>query len=472
MEERRPRRGAEPVRRVLLPLLLPLAGCVYYNGMYNANRLAERARKAEAQGRTFEAQGYWAQAEVRADSVVVRHPTSNWADDANLIRGEAMVNRRDCAGAIPALEAASLSRDSPNVAQRALLLLGSCYLAAGNLEGADRAFAELTESPDSTVRYQARLEHARILRMQGQYGAALVTLDGLQDTAAIAERAADLAGLGNLAQVEPLIDQALARKDLSMPWDSILAGIGRVDPGLASQYTSAVVALPGLAPEARDQMLLADGVRLLATDPDSGLARLRAAGSASPLTSAALAAQLRIAEYMMGQADTLVQLELVRDPLTALSDIGGPSSFTAMAYLRILDQVRLFADSIMPGASRGDLATFVVAEAVRDSLPAPRIAAELFATIPAWWPASPYAPKALLALAALEPLQAESILLRIETEYPGSPYLLLVAGDVTPAVLALEDSLQAYTGGGRAPAGRRPPAVATPPGQRPQDELR
>jgi hypothetical protein len=75
--------------------------------MYNANRFAERAKKAEAQGRTFEAQGYWAQAEVRADSVVARHPNSTWADNAQLIRGEAMVHRNDCAAAIPALEAAS-----------------------------------------------------------------------------------------------------------------------------------------------------------------------------------------------------------------------------------------------------------------------------------------------------------------------------------------------------------------------------
>ena len=460
------------MRRALPLLLLLAAGCVYYNGMYNANRFVKRARKAQAAGRTFEAQGYWAQAEVRADSVIARYPTSTWADDANLIRGEAMVNRKDCAGAIPALEAASLSRDSPKVAQQALLLLGSCYLAGGNLEGADRAFAELTDSPDSSVRHQARLEYAHIQRLQGEYQAALATLDGLEDPAATAERTADYAGLGDLAHAEPLIDQALARQDLSMPWDSILNGIGRVDPGLASRYTSAVVALPGLAPESRDQLLLADGVRLLPTDPGSGLARLQAAGSASPLTSAALAARLRVAEYMMGQADTLAQLELVRDPLTALSDVGGPSSFRAMAYLRILDRARGYADSITPGSDRGDLATFVLAEAVRDSLPAPRIAAELFAAIPAWWPASPYAPKALLALAALEPLQAESIFLRIEAEYPGSPYLLLVAGDVTPAVLALEDSLQAYAGGGRAPAGRRAPVAAPPPGQRPQDELR
>ena len=73
------------------------------------------------------------------------------------------------------------------------------------------------------------------------------------------------------------------------------------------------------------------------------------------------------------------------------------------------------------------------------------------------------------------PARADSIFQRIEVDYPQSPYLLLVAGDVTPAVLALEDSLQAYAAGGpvgRAPAGRRAPAAGPPPGQRPQDELK
>ncbi len=475
MEERRPRRGAGPVKRLLPLLLLPLAGCVYYNGMYNANRFAERARKAEAQGRTFEAQGYWAQAEVRADTVVARHPNSTWADNAQLIRGEAMVHRNDCAGAIPALEAASFSGDSPDVAQQAQILLGGCYLAAGNLDGADKAFVALMTSPDSAVRQKARLEHARILRMHGEYQAALTTLDGLQGSVFDAERAADYGGLGDLAQAVPLIDQALARQDLTVPWDSTLAGVGRVDPGLASRYTTAVLALPGLSTETRDQLLLADGLRLLATNPDSGLARLRAAGSADPVTFASLSARLRVAEYIIGQADTLAQLELAREELTSLSEVGGPASIQAIRYLRILTRIRTYVDSVAPGSIQGDLATFSLAEAVRDSLPAPRIAAELFATIPAWWPASPYAPKAMLALAALEPAQADSIFLRIEAEYPGSPYLLLVAGDVTPAVLALEDSLQAYTGGGaagRTPAGRRAPAAGAPPGQRPQDELK
>lgn len=460
--------------RRLLPLMLcALSGCAYYNGMYNANKFAKRAVKAEAAGKTFEAQGYWAQAEVRADSVIVRHPDSRYVDDAQLIRGKAMVARNDCAGAIPALEQASLSQDSPPVAQQALVLLGQCRVKAGDLLGADGAFVALMESPDTSVQSAARLAHARVLRSFGSYQAALVTLEGLQGPGPDAERAADYAGLGQLEEAAPLIDQALARQDLTVPWDSTLAGVGRTNPGMASRYTSAVVILPGLSRETRDQILMADGLRLLATDPDSGLARLRAAARAVPVTNASLAARLELSVYVIATAATAADFESAREDLTSLSEVGGPSSIRALGYLGVLDRVRTYRDSVPPGAPRGDLATFLVAEAVRDGLPAPRIAAQFFASVPASWPASPYAPKALLALAELEPASADSIAHVLECDYPDSPYLLLVAGDVTPAVLALEDSLQAYAGGtpGRlVPGGRRAPAA--PAARRPPDELK
>jgi len=464
------------MRRALPLALLVVTGCAYYNGMYNANRLAKRAEKAEQAGRTFEAQGFWAQAEVRAESVIVRHPNSKYVDDAQLIRGEAMISRGECADAIPALEIASLSRDSPEVVETSLVLMGQCRLATGDLPGADAAFIVLMESADTARRAAAYLQHARVLRSTGSYQAALEALEGLQGPAPDAERAAAYAGLGQLAEAQPLIDQALARQDLTVPWDSTLAGVGRADPGLASRYTSDVVLLPGLAPEARDEVLMADGLRLLGTDPDSGVARLRSAASAQPITSASLVARLRLAEYAIARAATLSELESAREGLESLSEIGGPSSISALGYLEALDRVRAYIDSVPPGAPQGDLATFVTAEDVRDGLPAPQLAAQLFASVPASWPISPYAPKALLALAALEPVVADSILHVLESSYPDSPYLLLVAGDVTPALLALEDSLAMYGGGAsraRAPAVRRAPAAAgVPAGQRPPDETK
>ncbi len=463
-------------RGALLLLLLVLTGCVYYNGMYNANRLAKRAQKAQAKGRTFEAQSYWAQAEVRADTVIARHPESSWADDAQLIRGEAMVARQDCPTAVPALEAASFSRDSPKVAERALVLLSQCLVQAGDYVAADRAFVTLMASPDTAISRSAQLEHARVLRMLGEYQNALTTLEGMQGPAVDAERATDYANLGELAPAEPLIEQAIAQGDLSLPWVSMIAGVGRVDPGLASRLTSAVIAMTGFPNELRDSLLLADGMRLLPTDPDSGLARLREAGAASPITFASLTARLRIAEYVIGQADTLSQLERAREQLATLSEIGGRISMEALGYLRILDRARTYTDSITPSAKEGDLATFVLAESIRDSLPAPRIAEELFSTVPTWWPASPYAPKALLALAALEPARAEEFFHTLECVYPASPYLQLVSGVVTPEVLVLEDSMQTYANGGvRVPVQRRARpsnTPQTPAGQRQQDDLK
>lgn len=462
-------------RGAWLLLALPLAGCAYYNGMYNANRFAHRAQKAQAEGRTFEAQGYWAQAELRADTVIARHPESRYVDDAQLIRGEAMVVRGDCTGAIPALEVASLSRDSPKVAERANQLLGECRMAAGDLARADIAWVELLSSPDTALRAEAQLQHARVQRSLGDYAGALATLGSQSGAPADMERAAAYAGLGDVAHAQPLLDSALARQDPTAPWDSILAGLGRVDLAVASGYAGRVVRIPGLPPEARDQILLADGLRLLRVVPDSGLARLRQAADASPVTKAALQARLVLAEFTLSLADSLPDLEAAREALQSLGEVGGPSAMQALRYLQVLDRARGYRDSVPPGSPNGDLATFVVGEAVRDGLPTPRVARQLFAAVPAGWPASPYAPKALLALAAMEPDSAEALVQRIQAEYPESPYLLLAEGTVTPAVLALEDSLLLYAAGGARPAapGRRAPAGNRPPaGQRTEDELK
>src|SRR3989442_13360208 len=76
-----------------------VAACAYYNGMWNAEHLASQARKLERQDRVAEAQTYWAQAAVKAESVVARHPTSRWADAALVLEGEALARGGACAQA-------------------------------------------------------------------------------------------------------------------------------------------------------------------------------------------------------------------------------------------------------------------------------------------------------------------------------------------------------------------------------------
>ena len=172
-------------------------------------------------------------------------------------------------------------------------------------------------------------------------------------------------------------------------------------------------------------------MRLLATTPIPECAASRGRRRRSGHRRS-LIARLRIAEFVLGQADTLAQLELAREDLTSLSEVGGPSSIQAIHYLRVLEQGPDLPGLDHPGGKEGDLATFVIAEAVRDGLPTPRIAAELFATVPAWWPTSPYAPKALLRSPRSNRCRRIRSCSVLEGAYPGSPYLLLVAGEVTP----------------------------------------
>lgn len=449
------------MRHLALVSLAVLGGCAYYNGMYNAKRLAGRAEQAERDGRTFEAQGLWAQAEVRAESVIVRHPDSKWVDDAQLIRGLSRLKRKDCTGAISPLEAASLSVDSPEVAEQANFYLGECRLELGDVLGADAAFSRVIESPDSARRENARLQHARVLRSSGRYTEALAAIEGLSGPSADGERAAALAGLGRLDESAPIIGEAVQRGDLGFPWDSILAGVGRHDAREAARLVDQVAQIPGVTPEQRDRWLSADGARLLAVDSAAGVARLEQVAGAQPPTIASLAARLSLVELRLHAARTTAEAEAARPALEELSEIGGPVSLASLGYLRAIGRLTTYSDSVTPETPQGDLLTFLAAETSRDSLRAPVVAADLFRRLPGSWPASPYGPKALLALAALEPAAADSLRAVLESQYGESPYLAFLRGESAPALKPLEDSLQAFVlARSRPPRQDRRPAAA------------
>src|SRR5918994_7548893 len=110
-----------------------LGGCVYYNGMYNANRLARSARKAEREGRTFEANNLWGQVATKAESVVVRHPTSKYAEEAALLRGVALARMGQCDQALGPLSQLTTTSTKSDLTEDALLATGRCQLGLDNL---------------------------------------------------------------------------------------------------------------------------------------------------------------------------------------------------------------------------------------------------------------------------------------------------------------------------------------------------
>ena len=90
-------------RPPLLLTALLLGGCAYYNGLYNAERLVRSAEKAEREGRTGEASGYWGEAAVKAETVLARFPTSKWADPA-------VKSKANCVACHPSAEQGSYER--------------------------------------------------------------------------------------------------------------------------------------------------------------------------------------------------------------------------------------------------------------------------------------------------------------------------------------------------------------------------
>ena len=183
------------MRVALAAVLVLLGGCSYYNGMYNVDHLAGRARSAERQGRTFEAASLWGQVSVKAESALVHHPRSAWADRARLLQGTALARLRDCRGALIPLQMVMVSPDA-ELAEDAAAVAGGCYATLGDPRSAASTFARLTSSHDSGRRNQSLFYHGQALRAGGDYATALVELEQSRHPRARGERAAALAGLG------------------------------------------------------------------------------------------------------------------------------------------------------------------------------------------------------------------------------------------------------------------------------------
>src|ERR671920_942986 len=164
-----------------------LAGCVYYNGMYNANRLAGSARKAEREGRTFEANNLWGQVATKAESVLVRHPHSKYAEEASILRGLALAKLGQCEQALGPLSRVGVANLKPERREDTWLATGRCQVTLGNIAAADAAFGQVVDSKSSARKREARLQRSRTLRALGRYEEAVALLEGSQEPRAVPE---------------------------------------------------------------------------------------------------------------------------------------------------------------------------------------------------------------------------------------------------------------------------------------------
>ena len=435
-------RWARVIRLTLVTVLL--GGCVYYNGMYNANRLANSARKAERDGRTFEANNLWGQVATKAESVVVRHPTSKYAEEAGVLRGVALARLGQCEQALGALGGAPLGSKRDELTEDALLATGRCQLALGNIPTGEAAFSQLLDSKNRERRREAHFQHARLLRQSGRYQEALRELEGVKDPRADSERILALAGAGRLPQALALADSLIAKRDTTRPWDSLVVAMGRQSPAAASRLLDRIRPLPVRSPEIQARRLLEDGIRLAYTDTARARGRFKEAVSIGGNNDAAARASLQLILLDLRRARRVEDLPPVIQALKSVSDLFEAVAYESTRLGATVGGVHGAATSVTWETPRGDLRLFLAAEAARDSLRAPALARGLFRRIVDDYPNSSYAAKVVLAIQQLDSTWADSARGLLEGRYLDSPYLAMIRGESSEEYRQLEDSLGAY----------------------------
>jgi hypothetical protein len=447
---------------ILVVTALGSGACVYYNGMYNANRLARSARKAEREGRTFEANGLWGQVATKAESVIVRHPTSKYAAEAGVLRGVALSRTGQCELALEPLSDLGLAKISLDLREDALLAVGHCQIAAGNAEAADAAFLQLLDSKSPDRRQEARFQHARLLRQSGRYLEALQALPDLRDSRSGTERLLALAGAGRLPAAMAVADSLLARTDSAKHWDSLVVALGEENPIAASGVVDRVRKLPSQTRETEAKLLLDDGLRLESVDTARAARRFRETIAVGKNENAAARANLELLRMDLRRVSRPEELAPVAAKLKGLSQRAETVSDEIAQLNTQVGEVQIADSSVTPETVQGDLRLFLAAESARDSLVAPKLAEVLFRRLPEQFPGSAYAAKAILAAQQLNPQWVDSARTLLEERYADSPYLAVIKGDATPEYLALEDSLGVFAAA-QAPkpsgAARRRPVV-------------
>ena len=435
-------------------------GCVYYNGMYNANRLASSAHKAEREGRTFEANNLWGQVATKAESVLVRHPRSKYAEEASILRGLALAKLGQCEQALGPLSRVSVANLKNELREDTWLASGRCQATLGNIAAADAAFAQVIESKSSARKREARFQRARTLRALGQYEEAVILLEDSEEPRARPELLLSLAGAGRLPEAMSLADSLIAKGDTTQPWDSLVVTLSRQDPSNASGLVDRLRRLK-LADEKQARLLLEDGLRLLDTDTSRALVRFREAVKVGGAGDAAGRAGLQLVRLDL----RVSRSQELASPIQALGAVAQkhpPVAQEAKQLQATALRVMSSYDSVPAGSPQGDLRLFLLGEAARDSLEAPQLAHRIFLRILNDWPDSPYAAKAVLAAQQLDPTWADSGRVLLETRYIDSPYLAMIRGEEGSAYRSLEDSLGAFAAATMVPSRRKRPRPGEP----------
>lgn len=417
-------------------LVLALAGCAYYNGMWSAERLARDARRLEARGMTAEARLNWGRAAVKAESVLVHHPSSRWTDDALVLQGEGLARSGACVAAVTPLDRALGEVTDEALRERAALAAGGCALEGGAGALAERLLEPLLTSRDGHRRSRAAYLAGRAALLRGDPGTAADRFARSDLPEAAPARVSALATAGRDQEALAAVDSVAPRDHDETRWSDALAAVaGAAGVDIAAAALDRLLVRGRLRLGARARLLIADGDRLRrARRFDRAAARYAAVVQLVPDSTEGYVARVHAVRVDVAQLRT-------PGPLDSLSArVARLTRGTAGAWLAEARELGRQIDDAR-GDDTAEVDAFRAAEVARDSLDAPALAAALFRRFASRYPASLFAPKALIAAGQLEPETLDSVGTVLQLHYAESPYALAFRGAPSPAFQAAEDSL-------------------------------
>lgn len=417
-------------------VLLGAPACVYYNAMWSAERFAKQARRAETRGEESEARGLWLRAAVKAESVHTRYPASRWADDALVLRTEALVRGGACHSAHDVLPRAQGAASDEPQRERVALAAAQCALQEGQPGRVAPLVEPSLQSRDAGRRSQAEYLAGRAAAARGDLTGAVEHLRASRERAAGPELVQVLLELGRGDEAVATLNGLASAPLAEAQWSALLdATARRLGPAPATAVLDRVLAAGRVPAPGRVRLTLADGDRLFAAgDYAAAIARYDAVLGATDRSAGppALARSYRARAALAGDRAGLVA---VRDSFDrAARRLGmGTEGPDARALRGALDGVL--------EAEATEAAEFRAAEMARDSLRAPRAASDLFLDFARRRPESLFAPKALVAALSGRPEIRDSVFAVLSSRYPDSPYTLALFGANSPTYAAAEDSL-------------------------------
>ncbi len=419
-------------RPLALLAALLLAGCGYFNSMYNAQRRFSAAENAAAHGQREAASRAWLESIEKAAASYRKHPAGRWADDALWLIARARFERGEYEAARGAL--LKLLEMEPQGERRAAAQarLGACELLLGNPALASaRLDSALSGRLDADNTAFARLWRARVRFGEDETQGAWQDLDAASANHAPAALEAELERARRAVELE---DSArlrastgrLFRERAAARWaDSVGVLVdqaaGHFGAAWAALLLDAAAGSDWPTAQRESQGFLRIALRARAGDTTAAItAALELAGRASPVTAGqarALAGRLELA-----RADSITDLSPVRALL--LPALNDPDARIMLRGIKTVEVLMERADQ-----AAQPLALFAAAEIARDELRAPRLARQLFLAYADIVPDAIWAPKAMLAAAALSVNgeQNDTVVARLHA-HPDNVYVLAVTG--------------------------------------------